>query len=78
MKAKLYYDTSGNPFCYPVDIDFPHESAPPVSVDIQLDKLLFGPVKRLVDGLIKGNLRDMGAEKVQKGFSSMFKLKKTV
>lgn len=78
MKAKLYYDTSGKPFCYPVDVDFPHMFAPPVSVDIQLEKLLFAPIKRLVDGLIQGNLNDMGSDKIQKGFSSMFNIKKTV
>jgi hypothetical protein len=78
MKAKLYYDKSGKPFCYPVDIDFPSAIAPPVSVDIQLEKLLFGPIRRLVDGLIDGNLKDMGSDKVQKGLSSMFNIKKTV
>ena len=76
-KGKMYYDTTGNPFCYPNDIDFPAEICPPMSVDIQLEKLVFAPIKRLVDGgLIDGSLSRMGQDKVQGGFASMFALKK--
>lgn len=74
MRAKTYYDMNGQPFSFPNDEDFPHEFAPPMSIDIQVEKLVFSPVKRLVSGgMIEGNLNRMGQKKMLTGFSSMFK-----
>lgn len=73
MQCKVYYDVSGKPVAYPVDIEFPDGILPQLSVDIQLEKLIFGPIKRLVSGgLIDGDLDKMGKDKIQKGFSGMF------
>lgn len=72
-RAKMYYDTNGEPFSFPNDEDFPHEIAPPMSLDIQLEKLIFNPVKRLVDGgMISGDLKKMGKDKINVSISSMF------
>lgn len=74
MRAKVYYDLEGQPFSFPNDSDFPHEIAPKMNLDMQLEKLIFAPVKRLVSGgMIDGDLTRMGQDKVQKGFNSMFK-----
>lgn len=73
MRAKTYYDISGEPFSFPNDIDFPHEFAPKMSIDIQVEKLVFAPVKRLVSGgMISGDLSRMGNDKIQGGFASRF------
>lgn len=75
MKCKLYYDKQGNPFAYH-DETFPVEIAPEVSRDIQLEKLIFAPVKRLVGGgMIEGSLNRMGSNKNLESFASMFKKK---
>lgn len=72
MKGRLYYDTKGEPFTYPTEIDTCPPFAPQMSVATQLDKLIFSPVKRLVaGGLIDGDLKSMGSDKVQKGFSGI-------
>jgi hypothetical protein len=77
-RAKMYYDTNGEPFSFPNDADFPYEIAPPMSLDIQLEKLIFNPVKRLVSGgMIDGDLKGMGKEKRNVGISSMFAKKKS-
>lgn len=73
MKCKLYYDDKGEPFAFHED-EFPTEIAPPVSIDIQLEKLIFSPVKRLVSGgMIDGDLKHMGTGKNQPSFKDMFK-----
>jgi DNA polymerase elongation subunit (family B) len=72
MKGKMYYDAAGNPFTWPADIDWPEDIGPEMSVDIQLEKLIFAPIKRIVSGgLIDGDLNKMGSEKVQKGFAGI-------
>lgn len=72
MFVKVYYDESGQPFTYPNDYGCP-ENAPKFSLDIQMEKLIFNPVRRLVDGLIDGNLNKMGEDKIQVGFKSLMK-----
>ena len=73
MKCKMYYDKQGNPFSFHEE-HFPHEFAPEVSREIQLEKLIFSPVKRLVSGgMIEGSLKNMGSSKQQPSFTSMFK-----
>ncbi|BBI90940.1 DNA polymerase [Tenacibaculum phage PTm5] len=75
MKCKMYYDKQGNPFAYH-DESFPHEIAPPISREIQLEKLIFSPVKRLVSGgMIEGSLSNMGTGKNLPSFKNMFKKK---
>ena len=71
MFVKWYYDETGNPFTYTAEYGCPVEFAPPISIEVQLEKLVFNPIKRLVDGLIDGNLDDMGQEKVQMGFNKL-------
>jgi len=73
-RAKTYYDISGKPFSFPNDSEFPHEIAPEMSIDIQLEKLIFNPVKRLISGgMIDGDISKLGSDKVTQGFGSMFK-----
>lgn len=71
MFVKMYYDDSGMPFTYSTEYGCPIEFAPAISVDIQLEKLIFSPIKRLVDGLIDGNLENAGQSKVQMGFKNL-------
>lgn len=74
MKGRMYYDTAGQPFTYPTDVEECPPFAPKISVPIQLEKLIFAPVKRLVSGgMIDGDLKKMGSDKVQKGFKGLFK-----
>lgn len=76
QRAKMYYDKQGEPFSFPNDSDFPYEIAPEMSLDIQLEKLIFTPVKRLVSGgMIDGDLKRMGNDKITTSISSMFKKK---
>lgn len=70
MFVKVFYDETGQPFTYPADYECP-PTAPKISVDIQLEKLVFSPVKRLVDGMIDGDLGSMGRDKVQMGFKKL-------
>lgn len=73
MKCKMYYDSQGNPFAYH-DETFPEEIAPEVSRTIQLEKLIFNPIKRLVSGgMISGQLDKMGTGKNLKSFKTLFK-----
>lgn len=71
MFIKYYYDENGEPFAYSAEYGCPEEHAPKISVDMQLEKLIFAPVKRLVSGLIDGNLDNMGDDKIQSGFKSL-------
>lgn len=70
MFVKIYYDVNGDIFTYPADYGVP-PIAPELSIDIQLEKLVFNPVKKLVEGLIDGDLNTMGQDKVQTGFSAL-------
>lgn len=74
MRVTFWYDKDGQPYSIPTDIDFPHEFAPEMSRDIQMEKLVFAPIRRLVEGgMVSGNLNNMGREKITKGFGSLFK-----
>lgn len=76
MKVLFWYDVEGNPYSIPTDIDFPHEFAPEMSRDIQMEKLVFNPIRRLVSGgMVEGNLKNMGKEKITKGYGSLFSKK---
>lgn len=78
MFVKWYYDETGEPFVYSAEYGCPVEFAPKFSVDVQLEKLVFNPIKRLVEGLIDGDLSGMGQDKVQVGFNNLLnKFKKS-
>lgn len=72
MSIKIYYDIYGQPFAYPTEYGYPHELVPKMSADTQIEKMLFAPIKRLVTGLIDGDVRQMGSEKMQQGLSAIF------
>lgn len=77
MSIKIYYDTTGQPFAYPTEYGYPKEFVPTMSADIQIEKMLFAPIKRLVSGLIDGDVKQMGSDKMQQSLSSiMNKFKK--
>lgn len=74
MRVVFWYDKDGQPYSIPTDIEFPKEFAPEMSRDIQMEKLVFAPIRRLVEGgMVDGNLNNMGREKVTKSFSTLFK-----
>lgn len=70
MFIKVYYDIEGLPFAYPTDYGCP-PNAPKFSLDIQLEKMVFSPIRRLITGMVEGDLNKMGAEKYQSGFNNI-------
>lgn len=68
-RCKWYYDANGEPFAYPCDIN-PYEIAPDMDINVQLDKLVFAPVQRLVSGLFNTKQSKLGSNQVQLSFSS--------
>jgi hypothetical protein len=67
MRVKWYYDANGEAFSYPDDV-YPKEIMPDMDASIQLDKLVFAPLKRLVTGLFKADMKQMGSNEIQRGF----------
>lgn len=77
MGIKLFYDKSGQPFAYPIEYGYPEDLIPQMDKALQIEKMLFGPIRRLTDGMIEGDTTRMGEEKIQKGLSQiMNKFKK--
>jgi len=75
MRCKWFYDKNNNTFAYPDDI-WPYEIAPEISIDTQLEKLIFNPVKRFVSGLFKADMQQMGNNELQFSFRALKKHKK--
>lgn len=72
MLIKIYYDVNGQPFAYPIEYGYPKDHVPKMSADTQIEKMLFTPIKRLVTGLIDGDVKQMGSDKMQQGLSAIF------
>lgn len=71
MAIKIYYDKEGRPFAYPSEYGKP-KLAPPMSKNIQIEKVLFNPIRRLVDGLFETDMMRMGDNKMQKSLGTLF------
>jgi hypothetical protein len=78
MGIKVFYDTMGQVFAYPIEYGYPEELIPQMNKALQIEKILFAPIRRLTDGMIQGDTKRMGETHIQKGLSSiMNKFKKT-
>lgn len=71
MAIKVYYDIEGKPFAYPSEYGKP-AIAPEMSKNTQIEKVLFNPIRRLVDGMFETDMNRMGEQKMQKSLSSLF------
>ena len=69
-KIHFFYDEYGEPFSFPDGITYPKEIAPDMCLDTQLEKLVFTPVKRLMDGAVEGiDIKQVGNKIIQSGFN---------
>ena len=71
MGIKIFYTKLGYPFAYPIEYGYPEELIPPIDKEKQIEKILFSPIRRLVDGMIKADISRMGEDKLQKGLSNI-------
>lgn len=71
MGIKVFYDTMGEAFAYPIEYGYPEDLIPKMDKAVQIEKMLFAPLRRLTDGMINADTKLMGEEKIQKGLSSI-------
>lgn len=77
MGIKVFYDKMGKPFAYPIEYGYPADLIPEMDKNIQIEKILFAPIRRLTDGMFKADTKRMGDAHIQKGLSTiMNKFKK--
>ncbi len=70
-----YYAEDGKPFSYP-EGDAPLEILPKMDIDMQLEKLVFAPIKRIAEGKFKSSLAaNVGKNNLQFSFN-ISKIKK--
>jgi hypothetical protein len=71
MGIKVFYDKMGKPFAYPIEYGYPEDLIPQMDKSTQIEKILFGPIRRITDGLFKADTKKMGEAHIQKGLSSI-------
>ena len=71
MGIKLFYDSLGRAFAYPIEYGYPEDLIPQMDKAKQIEKILFGPIRRLTDGMIQGDTKRMGEDQIQHGLSAI-------
>lgn len=63
-----YYDINNKPFAFPEDVEM-HDWMPKMNKKMQIEKLIFGPVRRIASGKFKANMKKMGTTSAQFSFN---------
>lgn len=63
-----YYDTDGKIFAFPEEV-YPKEIMPELDVDMQLEKLVFNPLKRITSGMFSTEMKRLGNKSASFSFN---------